>query len=51
MKLNQSERLEDLQVGGLKIIQDGEKYCFTSDSAILANFVSAKNSDRCLEIG
>ena len=51
MKLNQSERLEDLQIGGLKIIQDGEKYCFTSDSAILANFVSAKSSDRCLEIG
>ena len=47
----QTQRIEDLQIGGLKIIQDGEKYCFTSDSAILSNFISTKKSDLCLEIG
>ena len=51
MILNKTERIEDLQLDGLKIIQDGEKYCFTSDSAILSSFVSAKKNDVCLEIG
>lgn len=51
MDLKENERLDDLQLGGLKIIQDKTKYCFTSDSAILANFVSAKKSDKVCEIG
>ena len=51
MLLKENERLDDLQVGGLRIIQDKEKYAFTSDSALLANFISAKKSDSCLEIG
>lgn len=51
MDLKENERLDDLQIGGLKIIQDKTKYCFTSDSAILANFVSAKKSDKVCEIG
>ena len=51
MLLKENERLDDLQVGGLKIIQDKEKYAFTSDSALLANFIDAKKSDCCLEIG
>ena len=49
--LNDSERLDDLQLDGLKIIQDKNKYNFTSDSALLANFVSAKKNDNCVEIG
>lgn len=51
MDLKENERLDDLQIGGLKIIQDKTKYCFTSDSAILANFVSAKKSDKVCELG
>ena len=51
MLLKENERLDDLQVGNLKIIQDKEKYAFTSDSALRANFISAKKSDKCLEIG
>lgn len=51
MDLKENERLDDLQLGGLKIIQDKTKYCFTSDSAILANFVTAKKSDKVCEIG
>lgn len=49
--LNDSERLDDLQLDGLKIIQDKNKYNFTSDSALLANFVSTKKNDNCVEIG
>ena len=43
-----SERIEDLQCKGLKIIQDDELYSFTSDSVILANFVKTKANDVCV---
>lgn len=51
MVLKDNERLDDLQLDNLKIIQDKNKYNFTSDSALLANFVSTKKSDICVEIG
>lgn len=51
MDLSPNERIDDLQFANLKIIQDKTKYCFTSDSAILANFVKAKKSDLVCEIG
>ena len=51
MELNKNERIDDLQIGGLKIIQNKTKYCFTSDSAILSNFVKTKKTDNVCEIG
>lgn len=45
------ERIDDLQLDGLKIVQDTNGYGFTSDSVLLANFVKAKHSDICVEIG
>jgi len=49
--LDKSERLEDLQCKGLKIIQNKDYYTFTSDSVILANFIDTKKNDKCVEIG
>ena len=51
MKLEKNERLEDLQCGGLKIIQNSQLYTFTSDSVILANFISSHSNDEMVEIG
>ncbi len=51
MKLTESERLEDLQCKGLKIIQDKNLYAFTSDSVVLANFIKTKQKDVAVEIG
>ena len=51
VQLNIDERLDDLQLNGLKIIQKKDGYCFTSDSVLLANFVRAKKSESLLEIG
>jgi len=51
MRLTKTERLEDLQCKGLKIIQDKNLYTFTSDSVILANFIKTKSSDVAVEIG
>lgn len=51
ISLEKGERIEDLQCGGLKIIQNENFYTFTSDSVILANFISAKKNDLAVEIG
>ncbi len=51
MKLEKDERIEDLQCGGLNIIQNKNLYTFTSDSVILANFIGTKPKDECVEIG
>ena len=37
--LKPDERIEDLQYGGLKIIQSASEYRFTTDAVLLANFV------------
>ncbi len=49
--LKETEKLEDLQVGGLKIIQDKNEYRFTSDAVLLANSVSVKPTDTVVEFG
>lgn len=51
VKLENDERLEDLQCAGLKIIQNKNFYTFTSDSVVLANFIKLKKTDKCVEIG
>ena len=35
------KRLDDLQCNGLKVWQDTDSYCFSSDSVVLANTVKA----------
>ena len=40
--LKQDERLDDLQVNNLYIIQNEKGYCFTSDAVKLANFATVK---------
>lgn len=49
--LKSNERIEDLQLDDLKIIQASDGYCFTSDAVILANFIDAKPNHKLLEIG
>lgn len=44
-------RLDDLMLDGLKIYQYVDGYNFTSDSVLLSNFISAKKSSVCVEIG
>lgn len=38
--------IEDLLIGKYKIIQDDERYRFTSDSVLLARFLKAKKGER-----
>lgn len=44
-------RLDDLQINGLKIYQHQDKYCFTSDAVILANFVRVKKGETFADLG
>ena len=39
------ERLEDLNLNGLKIYQDSNLYCFTSDAVLLSKFAHVKKGD------
>ena len=45
------ERLEDLFIDNLKIYQNDELYCFTSDAVLLSKFATVKKGDKvCAEI-
>ena len=48
--LKYGEEVEDLQLDGLKIIQNRSLYRFTSDAVILANFVQAKPKDFTIDL-
>ena len=40
------ERLEDLLINNLKIYQNDELYCFTSDAVLLSKFATVKKGDK-----
>ncbi len=48
--LKENERLDDLEYKGLKIIQDPNGYCFTSDSVILSSVLNVKKSDTVIDL-
>jgi len=41
--LKNNERLDDLQLNNLFIIQSNDEYSFTSDAVALANYVHVSN--------
>ena len=38
------ERIDDLELNGLRVIQNKEYFCFGMDSILLANFVQSNSS-------
>ena len=51
MELNPGERIDDLQINDLKLIQNPECFCFGMDAVLLSAFVKAKEGDRVLDLG
>lgn len=51
MELRENERLDDLQIGNLYIIQNKTKYNFTADAVLLAGFSKVKNGDVVVDLG
>ncbi|MBQ8320485.1 MAG: methyltransferase [Clostridia bacterium] len=45
MEWNEFEQIEDMQIDGLKIVQDTRLYRFTSDSVLLSRFARGKKND------
>lgn len=44
------ERIDELQRGGYRIIQDPEKFCFGTDAVILADYAKAKPGERVMDL-
>ena len=51
VELKPTERIDDLQLKGLKLIQDTEGFCFGIDAVLLANFVKIKKGARVVDLG
>lgn len=49
--LKADERLDDLQLNGLEIIQNPGRFCFGMDAVLLANFARIRRGDRVLDLG
>ncbi|MCR5249538.1 MAG: tRNA1(Val) (adenine(37)-N6)-methyltransferase [Lachnospiraceae bacterium] len=45
------ERLDDLQLSGLKIWQDTERFCFGMDAVVLSGFVRVPKGAKVLDLG
>ncbi len=51
VEIKPHERVDDLLVNGLKIIQNPQAFCFGCDAVELANFVSGGVKDRAVDLG
>lgn len=49
--LKPKECLDDLQLGGLELIQNPEKFCFGVDAVFLSDFVRVKPGETVLDMG
>lgn len=49
--LKENERIDDLQIKGLKIIQNTKGFCFGIDAILLANFVEIKRNAKVVDLG
>ena len=51
VEIKEQERVDDLQLKGLKIIQNTDGFCFGTDAVLLANFARVKNGARVADLG
>lgn len=51
VEIREDERLDDLELKGLKIIQDPSKFCFGIDAVLLSDFAKVKSGENVLDIG
>lgn len=45
------ERVDDLQIDGLKIIQNPEGFCFGIDAVLISNFTRVKKGNKIIDLG
>lgn len=49
--LKDGERIDDLDLKGLRIIQNPEWFCFGIDAVLISDFSKAKRTDRVVDLG
>ncbi len=49
--LKEGERIDDLQLKGLRLIQDPSGFCFGVDAVLLADFARIKKKERVVDLG
>lgn len=50
-ELKGRERLDDLEISGLHIIQSPDKFCFGMDAVLLSGFAYAKRGEKVIDLG
>lgn len=50
-ELSADERLDDLFVNGMKLIQNKKQFCFSTDAVLLANFATLKAKAKVVDLG
>ncbi|MCI8566506.1 MAG: tRNA1(Val) (adenine(37)-N6)-methyltransferase [Lachnospiraceae bacterium] len=51
MELRENERIDDLQCGGYRILQNTKKFCFGMDAVLLSDFAKVRPGARVLDLG
>ncbi len=51
VELSEGERIDDLERGGLKIIQNKKNFCFGIDAVLLSGFLKANKNERVMDLG
>lgn len=51
MMMNENERIDDLQRGGLRVIQRADAFRFGTDAVLLAHFAAPRRHDRVCDLG
>lgn len=51
VELKENERIDDLQLHGLRLIQNPEGFCFGVDAVLLSYFADVKRGQKVLDIG
>ena len=49
--MKKTERIDELQRNGYRIIQDPDRFCFGMDAVLLSGFAAAQKGDRVLDLG
>lgn len=49
--LNSKERVDDLLIGQLKVIQHDQEFCFSLDAILLSHFVTVKPGIKAVDLG
>ena len=49
--LKVNERIDDLELNGLKIIQNKDGFCFGIDSVLLSDFAKNISSEKVIDLG